>query len=86
MATKILVSDWESKIFAPGYYVALDEADKSLIVAVRGSSGLQDALTDLVCESYELDELPTVDDKFNIIDPDDVLNKEDTAVDVEDMY
>ena len=41
-------------------------------MAVRGSSNVHDALTDLVCEPYELDELPTIDGNTPIDDVDDV--------------
>ncbi|RKP12670.1 hypothetical protein BJ684DRAFT_11152, partial [Piptocephalis cylindrospora] len=37
-------------IFRPNYYVALDRATNSIILAVRGTMSAMDTLTDLVCE------------------------------------
>ena len=65
------MSDWTSDIYHPGYFIALDDSDRSIIVAVRGSSNVSDVMTDLVCEPYELDALPTIDRNSSTDDPDD---------------
>ena len=38
----------------PRHYVAVDHAARSIVVAVRGTSTVEDAATDLVCEAAEL--------------------------------
>ncbi|KAF9113274.1 hypothetical protein BGX27_001919 [Mortierella sp. AM989] len=39
-----------SKVFHPSYYVALDRATNSIVLAIRGTMSAFDTLTDLVCE------------------------------------
>ncbi|KAG0252182.1 hypothetical protein BG011_007147 [Mortierella polycephala] len=39
-----------SKVFHPTYYVALDRATNSIVLAIRGTMSAFDTLTDLVCE------------------------------------
>ncbi|KAG0043313.1 hypothetical protein BGZ83_011544 [Gryganskiella cystojenkinii] len=39
-----------SKVFHPSYYVALDRATNSIVLALRGTMSAFDTLTDLVCE------------------------------------
>ena len=46
----VLVAEWESSTFAPGFLVVLDHRSAAIVVAIRGSHRVQDALTDLVCE------------------------------------
>ncbi|KAF9998204.1 hypothetical protein BGZ80_002831, partial [Entomortierella chlamydospora] len=39
-----------SKVFSPSYYVALDRATNSIVLAIRGTMSAFDTLTDLVCD------------------------------------
>ncbi|KAF9170845.1 hypothetical protein BGX20_008439, partial [Mortierella sp. AD010] len=39
-----------SKVFSPSYYVALDRATNSIVLAIRGTMSALDTLTDLVCD------------------------------------
>ncbi|KAF9434986.1 hypothetical protein BGZ76_007094 [Entomortierella beljakovae] len=39
-----------NKVFNPSYYVALDRATNSIVLAIRGTMSAFDTLTDLVCE------------------------------------
>ncbi|KAG0207710.1 hypothetical protein BGX28_001107 [Mortierella sp. GBA30] len=39
-----------SKVFHPSYFVALDRATNSIVLAIRGTMSAFDTLTDLVCE------------------------------------
>ncbi|ORZ27621.1 hypothetical protein BCR41DRAFT_299187 [Lobosporangium transversale] len=39
-----------SKVFHPSYYVALDRATNSIVLAIRGTMSAFDTLTDLACE------------------------------------
>jgi hypothetical protein len=48
----IILTSWNSSISQPGFYLAYDHASKSIILAIRGSSRIVDAVTDLRCD-YE---------------------------------
>merc|ERR1712232_1414279 len=39
-----------NQLYAPGYLVAVDYETSSVVIALRGTSSVADALTDLVCE------------------------------------
>jgi hypothetical protein len=43
----ILAVSWTSDNFNPGHYVALNHASKDIILAIRGTFHVHDALTDL---------------------------------------
>ena len=55
----IIVASWHGKLFTPGYYIALDHSSKSIVVAIRGSFELRDAIIDLTAESVNFFE-PTL--------------------------
>ena len=48
---KIVYGRWEGGLYQPGTYVTIDEKKKAVVVALRGTMRVQDALTDLVCEA-----------------------------------
>lgn len=48
----LITTQWESKDFNPGHYMAYDHSRQSIVIAIRGTFHLRDALTDLVA-SYE---------------------------------
>lgn len=43
-----------SEIFAPGYLVAVDHEVGCVVIALRGTASITDALTDLICEPVSL--------------------------------
>ncbi len=51
----ILLTSFDNTIYKPCFYVALDRASGSLIVAIRGSQSLQDAITDIVALPVEIE-------------------------------
>jgi hypothetical protein len=44
----IIKADWEGDTFHPGYYVAVDQARKAVVVSVRGTYRPKDVITDMV--------------------------------------
>jgi hypothetical protein len=44
-----------AEVYAPGYMVAVDHDHNCVVVALRGTSSLSDALTDLICEPVPLE-------------------------------
>ncbi|ELR14039.1 lipase [Acanthamoeba castellanii str. Neff] len=48
----LITTQWDSKDFNPGHYMAYDHSRKTVVIAIRGTFHLRDALTDLVA-SYE---------------------------------
>lgn len=41
----------EYKLHLPGYIVAVDHATRSVVLSVRGTSTMQDTVTNLICDS-----------------------------------
>ena len=56
----IAFSDWQSRIYCPCFFVAVDDTHKEVIVVFRGTMSFKDALTDLVCEPVQRRALPSV--------------------------
>lgn len=48
----IITMQWASTDFNPGHYMAYDHSRKNVVIAIRGTFHIKDALTDLVA-SYE---------------------------------
>lgn len=48
----LITTQWDSQDFNPGHYMAYDHSRKNVVIAIRGTFHLRDALTDLVA-SYE---------------------------------
>ena len=44
-------NDFEKSLFTPGYYVALDHKEKSIMLALRGTLNIGDVITDLVASN-----------------------------------
>eukprot|EP00041_Stephanoeca_diplocostata_P028490 m.809768 g.809768 ORF g.809768 m.809768 type:complete len:554 (+) comp23383_c1_seq32:219-1880(+) len=44
-------------LYAPGYVIALDHATASVVVVIRGTMRVQDAVTDLVCSIAPMDDV-----------------------------
>lgn len=51
----VLLFEERTDMYVPGHMVAVDWELQSVVVALRGSSSLQDALTDLVCDAAPLE-------------------------------
>lgn len=51
----MLYFDWSGEMYRPGYFLSVDHARRSVVLAFRGTMRTQDVLTDLVCEHTELD-------------------------------
>jgi hypothetical protein len=49
-ARDVVLADWKSDLYKPGHLLLVDRPSACLVLAVRGTVRLQDALTDLVCE------------------------------------
>jgi hypothetical protein len=47
----MVLSDFNSTLARPGYFLALDHQTKQIVLVIRGSSAFHDALTDLTCSS-----------------------------------
>lgn len=43
----ILISQWNSEIYKPVHYVAYDESEDTIVVAIRGTQSLSDCITDI---------------------------------------
>lgn len=53
--------DQPSRVYYPAHAILVDHTDKKIIVAVRGTVSLRDALTDLVCIPYLVDPVEKAD-------------------------
>ena len=49
----IVLAEWTGRVLRPGYVIAVDSDRRAIVLALRGSVELQDALTDLCCEHEE---------------------------------
>jgi hypothetical protein len=43
----------QSRLHMPGHFLAVDHSTKSVVLAVRGTFSVKDAITDLVCDSVD---------------------------------
>ncbi|GMH70514.1 hypothetical protein TrRE_jg11262 [Triparma retinervis] len=50
----IVSTDFEGALFQPGYVLSVDEGERAVVLAVRGTIWPHDFLTDLVCKAEEL--------------------------------
>ena len=50
----LLYASFENNVFQTPFFVALDHAERSIIVAIRGTMSLRDAITDLSAEAKPL--------------------------------
>ncbi|XP_035694884.1 diacylglycerol lipase-beta-like [Branchiostoma floridae] len=55
MATDVVYATFHNKVYEIPFFVALDHDRRSVVVAVRGTLSLRDALTDLSAESETID-------------------------------
>eukprot|EP01105_Mastigella_eilhardi_P027878 TRINITY_DN8842_c0_g1_i3.p1 TRINITY_DN8842_c0_g1~~TRINITY_DN8842_c0_g1_i3.p1 ORF type:complete len:245 (+),score=48.63 TRINITY_DN8842_c0_g1_i3:158-892(+) len=53
-AKSIVCCCWDSHLFNPGHYIAVDDKRKAIVVAIRGTFHTRDALTDLVAMARPL--------------------------------
>lgn len=44
----IIVASWHSQLMIPGYYLAVDHKKKAIVITVRGSFAIKDAIPDLI--------------------------------------
>lgn len=58
----IVVASWRGQLFIPGYFVAIDHKTKSIVIAIRGSFELKDAIIDLTADQIDL-----LDDDLNLM-------------------
>eukprot|EP01091_Cochliopodium_minus_P010812 TRINITY_DN2953_c0_g1_i1.p1 TRINITY_DN2953_c0_g1~~TRINITY_DN2953_c0_g1_i1.p1 ORF type:complete len:554 (+),score=155.12 TRINITY_DN2953_c0_g1_i1:42-1703(+) len=49
----ILITKWNSELLTPGYYLAVDHNKKCIVVVIRGSFELKDAIPDLIGKKVE---------------------------------
>jgi hypothetical protein len=49
----ILLACWESQLLTPGYFLALDHSKFSIVVCIRGSFQIKDAIPDLIAHKVE---------------------------------
>eukprot|EP01134_Creolimax_fragrantissima_P007101 CFRG7101T1 len=47
----IVFTQWQSELYRPAYYIALDRQKRKVVVSFRGSMSAVDVLTDLVCDT-----------------------------------
>jgi sn1-specific diacylglycerol lipase len=48
-------ASFENKVFQAPFFVAIDHSTKSIVIAVRGTMSLRDAVTDLTAEAKVID-------------------------------
>jgi hypothetical protein len=46
----VLMHQWNSAVYRPAYYLVVDRVTESVVLAIRGSMSLADAMTDIVSE------------------------------------
>jgi len=49
----IIVASWKSKLMTPGYFLAVDHKTQSIVLAIRGSFEIKDAIPDLIANKTE---------------------------------
>ena len=68
----IVISSWHGKLFIPGYFIALDHKHNTIVVAIRGSFELKDAIIDLTADYTDLfDKKNVLQQDFIVCDDDD---------------
>lgn len=51
----LLYASFENKVFQTPFFIALDHNERFIVVAIRGTMSLRDAITDLSAEAKPLD-------------------------------
>jgi len=51
----LLYASFHNNVFQTPFYIAIDHAERSIVVAIRGTMSLRDAITDLTAEAKDIE-------------------------------